>query len=165
MSTDFRFIMKIKSVYIFLFLAFVIGLDYLGVYQFGEVHVNEITISKPMGYKYSSVSSTDENTLFNSFMNTNGLIKKYELTDNSILNLTYKQVLLENKMNIFFSPLTNFDKKLLIEAKNEACTGLKIKMEDNQYMSNSVIYKSSININFISNNPDLIKYFYNQICN
>lgn len=156
--------MKNKSVYIFSFITFILGLDYLGVYQLGAVHVNDITISKPMGYKFSSVSSTYEDTWFNIFMNTQGLIKEYKLTENSILNLTYKQVLLGNKLNIFLSPLTNFEKKLLIDAKKEVCTSLKVKEDHGQYVSNTVIYKSNININFISNDPELIKYFYNQIC-
>ncbi len=157
--------MKNKSVYVFLFITFVLSLDYLGVYQFDEVQVKDIAISKPMGYKFSSVSSTDEDTWFNIFMNSQGMIKEFELTKNSMLNLTYKQALLGNKLNIFFSPLTNFEKELLIGEKKEVCTNLKVKKNDGQYVSNTVIYKFYININFISNNPDLIKDFYNQICN
>lgn len=159
--------MKLQKIYIFSFIIVLfLCIDYLGLYQLGDIRVNDIVISKPMGYKYSSVSSLDNKSLLNIFQNINGLQTKHTLDENSLLSLNFEQKFLGEKTTIFFSKLSNFDKKIL-KKKDETklCTKLDIQNENNQYTSKNIIYKSNINIYILSSDIEKITYFYDQICN
>jgi len=159
--------MKQQKKYIFSFvIVLILCIDYLGLYQLGDIRVNDIVISKPMGYKYSSASSLDNKSLLNIFQSINGLLTKHTLDENSLLSLKFEQKFLGEKTTIFFSKLSNFDKKIL-KKKDETnlCTKLEFQNENNQYTSKNIIYKSNINIYIFSSDKEKITYFYDQICN
>jgi len=160
--------MKLQNKYILAFTIIgIIGIliDTLGLYQLEKVHVNDITISKPLGYKYSSVSSIDSNSIKKIFQNIQGFQTKHTLNDSVLLSLNFEQKILSKKTIIYFTILSKIDKKYLtIQDKTLKCTKLEIRDEDEQYMSR-VIYKSSIDINILANNKEDVTYFYRQICN
>lgn len=159
--------MKLPIRYIFSFIiVLLICIDYLGLYQLGDVRVNEMIISKPLGYRYSSASSLDNNSLLNIFLNSYGLQTKHTLAENNLLSLNFEQKVLGKKTTIFFSKLSKFDKQILKKQdETNLCTKLEILEENNQYTSKNIIYKSNINIYIVSNDKEEISYFYNQICN
>ena len=160
--------MKIKNKYFLIFIIFVysvILIDTLGLDQLDKVHVNDIIISKPLGYKYSSISSLDDNSPKKIFQNIHGLQTKHIISDSSLLSLKFEQKFLLKKTSIYFKKLSDFSKKILkVQKKTLTCTKLEIKNENDLYTSR-IIYKLSIDIDILSNNKEDLIYFYKQICN
>ena len=159
--------MKVQTKYsiaLFVIGIILILIDTLGLYQLEKVHVNDITISKPLGYKYSSVSSSDSNSTKKLFQNIHGLQTRHTLNNSVLLSLQFEQRFLSKKTIIYFTILSKIDKKYLtIQDENLKCTKLEITDKDEQYISR-IIYKSSININILSNNKKDVTYFYKQVC-
>ncbi|WP_457747910.1 hypothetical protein [Sulfurimonas sp.] len=152
----------LKKYFLFLVLTIFIFVDYFGLYQLGEIEIDDISISKPIGYRYSSSSSIDDNSTFSIFKNTMGLRTRFESNGINLLFLDFKKKLLNENTRIFFFKVNSLDKITIDENK---CTQKKIIKKNNQYtLEDMIIYKSKIGFYIISDTKDDLVYFYRQIC-
>jgi hypothetical protein len=158
--------MKIfKKYYLFIIFILIILIEYLGIFQSSKVRVDDISFIKPFGYKYSSVSSMDDNSTFSIFKNAMGLRTKNELHPNHFLRLEFKQSFLNKSTRIVLFKLSNKDIKFLKNISTKKCTHQKMIKNNSEYKFDNIIYTSRYKIYIVSNNKEDLMHFYNQICN
>ncbi len=102
-------LLKIKYIYIIFIILIIV--DYFGLYQWNKIKVDDISISKPIGYKYSSVVA-GEDSIFHIFKNTMGLITNISLLENRFLRLKFENMFFMESTTIVFFKLNDVDKYL-----------------------------------------------------
>lgn len=147
--------MVIKKLILILFIILLIYK--IGLYQSSIININDISISKPFGYRYSS--------LFND-PDIIGLNTKFNLSEkNFSLFIIFEQNIFNERIIISFKKMSNIEKKYLKKSINDngkICSKIKITDTNNNY---SFIYKFDLRIDVVSNAEKDLRYFYNEICN
>ncbi len=157
-------LLKTRKLY-FIFIILII-IDYFALYQWSKIKVDDILISKPIGYKYSSVS-IKANSTFDIFKNNMGLITNFSLSKNHFLRLEFRNIVFRKSTTIVFFKFSDVDKLFISNNNvdnNHKCTKKNIVIENNKYTKRGVIYKSDIIFDIVSDNKDDLYNFYNQIC-
>lgn len=89
---DFLNSKKKNLIFILVFFIGLILLERIGLYQNTNINIDNISIKKPFGYRYSSVPIEDKYTKTTFLYNYLGLISSFKLQNSKALILNFKSI-------------------------------------------------------------------------